>query len=440
MNRLRLIWLGLLGSLWFVPTVVTLGCMVLAVALVEVGAWIEIDLAHDWPRLFGAGAHAARSMLSAIATSMITVAGVVFSVTIVALSLASSQYSPRVLRNFMGDRATQAVLGLFVGIYAYCLVVLRTIRSADEGEGFIPSIAVVGGLGLALCGVAVLIYFIHHVASSIQASSILDRIAADTGKAIDWLFPQELADDAALAQAGPPGEDPLRWQPVTADASGYLVSLDDERLLGFARAQARVVRMACPVGGFVVEGDLLAELSGDGPVSRELEGRLRSAFRLGPQRDVHQDAAYGLQQLVDVALKALSPGVNDRTTAIMCIDSIAALLVRLASRRMPAARRSDGPVLRVIACTVDLESLLALALDPITEHARGETQVLGRLLWAIAAIDRRATDEVRRAALLRRLGQVREGIALQVASPSQRQGLLLQADGLAERMRRHVAP
>ncbi|MGE5864799.1 MAG: DUF2254 family protein, partial [Rhizobacter sp.] len=139
MKRLRLIWLRLLGSLWFVPTLVTAGCMSLAVGLVEAGTWVEIDLARDWPLLFGAGANAARSMLSAIATSMITVAGVVFSVTIVALSLASSQYSPRVLRNFMGDRPTQLVLGVFVGIFAYCLVVLRTIRSMDEGDGFMPS-------------------------------------------------------------------------------------------------------------------------------------------------------------------------------------------------------------------------------------------------------------------------------------------------------------
>jgi uncharacterized membrane protein len=434
-KRLRLIWLRLLGSLWFVPTLVTAGCMSLAVGLVEAGTWVEIDLARDWPLLFGAGANAARSMLSAIATSMITVAGVVFSVTIVALSLASSQYSPRVLRNFMGDRPTQLVLGVFVGIFAYCLVVLRTIRSMDEGDGFMPSLAVVGGLALALCGVAVLIYFIHHVASSIQASSILERIAADTGDAINWLFPQELADDAAIEGAAPAGEDALVWQPVTAAVSGYLVSLDDDRLLDVAREQGRVLRMARPLGDFVIDGDVLVEVSGSAPVSPELQRRMRSAFTLGPQRDVHQDAAYGLQQLVDVALKALSPGVNDRTTAVMCIDRIAALLARLASRRMPAARRSDGPVLRVIARTVELEDLLALALDPITEHARGDSQVLGRLLWALGAIERRATEGDRRAALLRRLSLVQEGIRLQVASPVQQQGLLLMAEEIEARLR-----
>lgn len=438
MNSLRLIWLGLLGSLWFVPTLVTVGCMTLAVVLVEAGTWIEIDLARDWPRLFGAGANAARSMLSAIATSMITVAGVVFSVTIVALSLASSQYSPRILRNFMADRPTQFVLGVFVGIFAYCLVVLRTIRSTEEGNGFMPSLAVVGGLVLALCGVAVLIYFIHHVASSIQASSILERIAADTEEAIDALFPQELADDAAIEGAVPPGEDAPVWQPVTAAASGYLLSLDDGRLLELAREQARVVRMARPLGDFIIEGDVLVELAGSAVVSSDVQGRMRSAFRLGPQRDVHQDAAYGLQQLVDVALKALSPGVNDRTTAIMCIDRIAALLSRLASRRMPASLRSDGPVLRVIARTVELEDLLALALDPITEHARGDSQVLGRLLWALGAIERRATEGDRRAALLRRLNRVQEGIRLQVASPAQQQGLLLTAEEIGVRLR-HLA-
>ncbi len=443
MNRLRLLWLGLQGSLWFVPTLVTAGCVVLAVVLIEVGTRVENDLAEDWPRVFGAGANAARSMLSAIATSMITVAGVVFSVTIVALSLASSQYSPRVLRNFMGDRPTQAVLGVFVGIFVYCLVVLRTIRSRDEGDGFMPSLAVVGGVALALFGVAVLIYFIHHVASSIQASSILDRIAGDTRAAIDRLFPQELGDDAsqenaelpAPLQTGTHGHDVHpAWVRATAPRSGYLVGVDEQRLLDIARELNRVVRMACPVGEFVIQGSPLAEVAGDAPLPPGACEKLRSAFPLGPQRDVHQDAAYGLQQLVDVALKALSPGVNDHTTAIMCVDRIAALLVRLASRGMPAPRRSDGKVLRVIACLVDFEQLVTLSIDPITEHSRGDTLVLARLLWALGAIEQCTVDAGRRAALLRRLAYVQEVIGAAIESPLRRQQLALQAEALAIRL------
>jgi len=156
MNRLRSLWLDLLGSLWFVPGLMVIAGVAVALLLIELDPMVGRQLADDWPRLFGAGAEGARGMLSAIATSMITVAGVVFSVTIVALSLTASQYSPRVLRNFMSDRPTQVVLGAFVAVFAYCLVVLRTIRGGDEGA-FVPSLAVLGGVLMAFVGIGLLI-------------------------------------------------------------------------------------------------------------------------------------------------------------------------------------------------------------------------------------------------------------------------------------------
>ena len=226
-SRLRL-WSKLRASFWFTPTLIVLASMVAAMVLVEVDSWQSAELAQWSPRLFGAGADGSRAMLSAIATSMVTVAGVVFSITIVTLSLTSTQYSPRVLRNFMRDAPTQVVLGVFVGVFAYCLVVLRTIRGGDEGA-FIPSLSVLAGMGYAFVGIAVLIFFIHHVARSIQASAILARIAADTAAAIDQLFPQELA-------GAPPEADgdrtlPGCWQEVRAQRSGYVVTVDSEGLL-----------------------------------------------------------------------------------------------------------------------------------------------------------------------------------------------------------------
>lgn len=135
----------------------------LAALIISIDANVKLSFVDNWPLLFGSGAEGARGLLSAVASSMITVAGVVFSITIVALSLTSSQYTSRVLRNFMRDRVNQTVLGVFVGIFAYCLVVLRTIRGGDEGA-FVPSLAVLGGLLLAFVGIGFLIYFIHHIA------------------------------------------------------------------------------------------------------------------------------------------------------------------------------------------------------------------------------------------------------------------------------------
>ena len=168
MNKIRQTWGTVRDSLWFMPTLSVLMAVLLAILLIVVDSILGNELWLRWSLVFGAGAEGSRGMLSAIATSMITVAGVAFSITIVALAQTSTQYSSRILRKFMGDRTNQLVLGVFVAIYAYCLIVLRTIRSGDEG-GFVPSLAVLMAIVLAFVGIGVLIYFIHHIARSLQA-------------------------------------------------------------------------------------------------------------------------------------------------------------------------------------------------------------------------------------------------------------------------------
>ena len=397
MTRLRSFWIGLRASLWFVPSLIVLGSMLAAVLMSETDGRVGLELATRWPRLFGASADASRAILAAIATSMVTVAGVVFSITIVALSLTSTQYSPRVLRNFMRDRPTQVVLGVFMGIFAYCLIVLRTIRGADYGD-FIPSLAVLAGMVYALAGVALLIYFIHHVAQSIQAASILARISHDTAGAIEKLFPQNIGQPPAYDQAMAPPL-PRAWTAVRADQDGYVTGIDSESVMQFAVEQDRIVRLAVATGAFVVAGSPVIELSGTDPLADDDAQRLRGWVSLAPQRTVEQDAAFGLQQLVDVALKALSPGINDPTTACMCIDRLGALLAQLASRRIPDPYRMVQGRLRVIAPAPDFAGLLKLAFDPVVAHSRGDLQVLSRLLDALGFV-RHATADLQRHACL----------------------------------------
>jgi uncharacterized membrane protein len=398
MNVPTRLWNGLRASFWFTPGLIVLASMAAAVGLVELDAWQTADLAAWSPRLFGAGADGSRAMLSAIATSMVTVAGVVFSITIVALSLTATQYSPRVLRTFMRDAPTQAVLGVFVGIFAYCLIVLRAIRGGDEGR-FIPSLAVLGGMAYALLGIAVLIYFIHHVARSIDASSILGRIAADTESAVERLFPEPLGPEPEE----PPSTLPSLWQVVGAPRSGYITAQDDDALVVLARQLDRVLRIAWPIGAFVVEGQTIAAASGAEPLDSTAARRLLKCVVLGDQRTVEQDAAFGLQQLVDVGLRALSPGVNDPTTACMAVDRIAALLARLATRRIPDGRRAEAGQLRVISFPPEFDSLLGDALDPLVWHSHGDIQVLARILHAIETIAAATGAPARRQVLRRRL-------------------------------------
>jgi uncharacterized membrane protein len=361
-------------------------------------------------------------MLSAIASSMITVAGVVFSVTIVALSLAASQYSPRVLRSFMADRPTQMVLGVFVGAFAYCLVVLRTVRGGEEE--FVPPFAVLGGIVLAFVAIGFLVFFIHHLAASIQASSILARIAGGTMAALEDLFPDEMgeevdegAQDTAAAAAG-------AWTPVPAGKSGYIVSLDDQALLAFARRRGRVVRMALAVGDFAVRDQPLAWLEGSQAVDEQATAALNRCYSFGRQRTIEQDAAFGVQQMVDVGLKALSPGINDQSTAVVCIDRPSEVLVRLARRRIETPCRRDENALRVIAIGPSFADLVGLAFSDLRESGGGKPVILNRLLWSLERIAAEAPNRDRRAVLAAEAERIVECATRALAAPHEREQVL----------------
>jgi uncharacterized membrane protein len=408
-SKLRGFWEALRANLWFVPTLIVVAAMVLAVGLIELnGLSDRRQLTQDWPRLFGAGADGARGLLAAIAGSMITVAGVTFSITVVTLALASSQYTSRILATFVRDRANQAVLGVFLGVFAYCLVVLRTIRGGDEGL-FVPAFAVLGGVLLALVAVGFLIFFIHHIADAIQATSVLESTAKETLRAVDRLFPAKVGEPAE-GRARERGDDVAvagTWTAVPALETGYIQGIDADALFEVARAAGSVVRMERTVGDFVIEGCPLVSLSGE-EASASAVRAVNDAYTLGRHRTVHQDAAYGVRQIVDVALKALSPGNNDSTTAINCIDFLGAILARLAGRRVEPRHRSDGERLLVIARGPTFASLLAESFDQIRQNARGDVAVLTRLLEIIETLARVTADPDRRRALRQQAEQIVE--------------------------------
>lgn len=401
MHRLRNFWEDLRSSLWFIPTLLVAGAVVLAVGLIEVDSPSNCGrLAERWPRLFGAGAEGSRGLLSAIASSMITVAGVTFSITVVALALASSQYTSRILRNFMRDRANQAVLGVFVGVFAYCLVVLRTIRGGEEGV-FVPSLAVLVAVPLAFVAIGFLIYFIHHVAASIQASSIIEAVAGETLQAVDRLFPAEVGEAAVERVDNGDGPDLAAqpWGTIPARKTGYIQGVDADALFEVARERGTVLRMERGIGEFVIEASPLASVAGK-ESDEESVRKLNAAYTVGPHRTVQQDAAYGIRQIVDVALKALSPGINDTTTAINCVDFLGAILARLATRSIETPYRSDGGQLRVITRGPTFPGLLAEAFDQIRQNAEGNVAVLTAFFrpWKSSPDGRRMCIGVRRSA------------------------------------------
>lgn len=437
MHRLRALWNELTGTLWFVPGMIVVAMSGLAVTMVELSSRVDGEALARFPRIFGASADSSRAMLSAIAGAMITVAGLTFSLTMVAVTQASTQYTPRILRNFMRDRANQVVLGVYVGIFAYCLLVVRTIRSGDEGR-FVPSLAVVLGIALAMASVGMLIFFVHHIASTLQASTIVQRVTRETLAAIDRLYPEDIGDEAP---AGAPAAEAAlaadgAWEPVAAPSTGYVQSVDGEGLLGLAGSHDLLVRLVPAVGDFVVQGTPIAwgvrHPSADatrGGAAHPADGRgdwrpaVARVFTVSAFRTVEQDPAFGVRQLVDIALRALSPGVNDTTTAVTCVDFLSAILVRLARRHVASRDRARDGTVRVIAGGPTFESLLALAVDEVRQSAHGNVGVLARLLAMLELVATCAPAGERRRLVEVHVALVREAAEAEVASPHDRERL-----------------
>ncbi len=418
--KLRQIWPEVRASLWFLPCVGVVLSTGLAVGLVAADSYLDPGIYDDWPLLFGVGAAGARGLLATVASSMITVVGVVFSITIVALSLASSQYTSRVLRNFTRDRGNQVVLGVFVSIFAYCLVVLRTIRGGDE-TAFVPSLAVLFGLLLAFVGIAVLIYFIHHISVAIQAAHILAAVAEETLNTIDRLFPKAAGEDTD-ADPEPPTNG-TSWHALAASNTGYFQGLDVEGVLAFAAEKRTLVRTEREVGDFVVEGSPWASVLGVAAPDESDRERLEPFYALGRQRTIEQDVAFGVRQIVDVALKALSPGINDTTTAAMCIDYLTAILARLTERRVESSHRAEDGEVRLLTCGPTYAGLVNGSFDQIRRNADGNIVVMENLLASVALLATRTSCPSRRRVLYEHAEAVAELAARTIPAARERQDL-----------------
>ena len=384
-------WKSVRSSFWFLPGVMA----GVGVALAFVSVTLD-ELMTEWITLnfgwtFTAAPEGASAVMSVVAGSMITIAGVVFSMTLVTLSLASSQLGPRLLRSFMRDSTTQVVLGTFVATFLYCLIVLRTIRRVEE-VAFVPDLSVALGVLLAVVSVGVLIYFIHHVAVSIQANEIAARISKELIEGIDHLFPEHIGREAPMIPPELPDVgfleafDKDAW-PVVADGDGYLQFIDGEALLALAMEEDIVVRLERIPGNYVVAGRHLALIWPGSRVTDRITDRVRSFFILGNQRTVDQDIEFGVNQLVEIAVRALSPGVNDPFTTITCLDRLGSVLCRLATRTMPSHYRHDHQnQLRVIAPAYTFLEVTDAAFNQILQHSRSNVAVTIRLLETIAMV------------------------------------------------------
>jgi len=390
MHFLRSYWEFLRASYWFLPSIMTLASMIVALAVVRLDEAIGNRQLSELGWIYTGGANGARQLLATVAGSMITVAGTVFSVTVVALSLASNQFGPRLLQNFMRDRGNQVVLGTFIATFAYCLLVLRTVRGTEDGD-FVPNVAVTLGVVLALASVGVLIYFIHHASIQMQAPLIIANVGRELCQRIRDQFPDELTNtDRDLANHRQSVDQNQFFDrpaaTIAAADSGYIQDIDEQQLRRLATEHDLVVRIVHRPGQFVIAGAALVEVAPQLPKD-ELTGQLRRAFLIGPQQTPTRDIEFAVRQLVEVAVRALSPGINDPYTAVGCIDYLGAALSELAGRKLPPeVLYDDAGAPRLIRYPFRFADVSDTAIRQIRQYGATSAAVLVRLQEMIADV------------------------------------------------------
>jgi uncharacterized membrane protein len=372
--RERLEALG--DAFWLRPAILVL----LGLILGEGAVWTE---QWDWTRsllpagwLYAGGEAGARALLGAIATSTIGVAGTTFSITVAALSLASGQMGPRLLRNFVRDAGNQVALGVFLGTFVYALVVLRTVRSVEEGA-FVPHLGVTGALVLALLCVGTLTWFVHHIASGINVETVIGTVHAELRDAVARLTLDQ-------PDPGPIGPAP-EGRAITAKEGGYLRALDEEGLAGWAAEHNATLNLLVRPGDYVFTGVAVATVSPPA-LAKEAVGRVREAMSLGDRRAAAQDLEFAVRQLAEVAVRALSPGINDPFTAMAVLDRFGDVLCGMTDRHLPgAAVLRDGRAV-LFRRAVDYDGLLDAMFHMIRQNGAGSAAVLLRLMEVLGAV------------------------------------------------------
>ena len=426
------------SSYWFVPALMVSVSIGLALGLTTLDEILGAKGMDDAAWLLNHRPEGARALLAAIAGSMITVAGVTFSVTITTVVNAAAQFGPRLLTNFMRDRGNQITLGTFISAFVYCLLVLRSVRSADEtigsdaAGGFVPQLAMLGALGFALAGVAMLIYFVHHVPASVHISHVIARIGAELSAQIDWLYPlpqrASEAEDTNAAHTAP-AEHVLREQvaiatPIDSQRDGYLQHLYGQGLLSAATDHDLRIFVVCQPGDFVIARRPLVYVWPALRLKQDAAERIRNCFAFGSQRTQAQDLMFLLQELVEIAVRALSPGVNDPVTAIKCMDWLAAAMSNMARRQHPDPFRfDDSGELRVVYQPSDFAALLGTVCEGLRPHAARDPQAAVYMLQSLGAVAPDVLAASDREALLQHVNLVNDSARRELQHEADREVL-----------------
>ena len=408
-------------NFWLAPALMVAASVLLAFGFLWLDSSAEARslIGEGWPVEFEPAS--ARMLLSTIAGATITVVSLVFSITLVVLTLASSELGPRLLSSFMQDKTIQFVLGTFVGGFVYALLVLAAI-SDRENQMFVPSLSIMFAVLLVLICFLVLIVFIHHVANFIQADTVVARVASDLDSAIDS-FMDRPEDGGYVDPSTMTGFRLLKddGSDVCADDDGYVQAVGYEALNKRAVTDKLCIHVLVRPGHFVVVGQPLARIGPADSVPDETQSRVRGAIVLGHKRTMTQDVEYAIRAIVEVGLRALSPGVNDSYTAVACVDRLSAALRRAMKHGAPrnCVRNGDGDP-RVVFNQTSFGGLMNSAFDEIRQSARGNASVLIRMLEALATMASMEADSEQIDAIKRHAAMIARAAKANLPEPSDR--------------------
>jgi len=424
-------WATVRESYWFVPSLMAFGAIVLSFATTALDSSIGSQWLEDIGWLYANKPAGARAVLSTVAGSMITVAGVTFSMTILSISHTTGQVGPRLLNNFMRDKGNQFTLGVFISTFLYCLMVLRTVRNAETAPpnagknielmgAFVPHVAIIVGLLAAICSVGVLIYFIHHVPESIHVSNIVAGVGRELEARIEDQFPKLVGEpheeeSERDSSANMPDGFYDDAEKVTSSCTGYIEYVDAEGLLRIASTNDLVIRLRHRAGDFVTPESVLLLASPANSVTDDLKAGMQSCFVRGNQRTAVQNMRFVMNQLVEVAARALSPGVNDPFTAMDCMDWLRAALEKLSSRKLPDAHRYDeDKELRLVAEPESFAAFASLVFDQLNPYLATDRNAAIRMMEVLSQLVLKTESESRRRTLVRHGERLRKECRRQI--------------------------
>ncbi|MDE8602110.1 DUF2254 domain-containing protein [Marinomonas sp. RSW2] len=389
-------------SFWFTPCLILFLTITSCLILLFIDLYAGLDTVHWLAFLYHADANITRSLLTTIASSVMTVVSITFSITIVALTTASSQFGPRLIRNFMEDKSTQMVLGVFISLFIYCLILVRMTDDFAEGH-FLPGLTFAGAIAMTLCGILLLIYFIHHVSQNLQSDNIIDNVYSELQYSINQIFKQQKEEEYATSSDNNAMKktdierklvstmNKREAIPLKSPACGYIQTINYAHLTKVMKKLDGYLEVSVNPGDFVVNR-MITMSCHTKPLSKEDEESLHNGFTLGPKRTPIEDPEFAAHQLIEIALRALSPGINDPYSAIACVDKLTAMICNLTQEHFPQGITCDKDgTERVSYKATSFQNLANIAYDQIRQYSQTCLAVQLRLLEGLIRVAEQAS-------------------------------------------------